>query len=208
MTLATFAALVAFLFPLAYSPGPGNTFFAAIGASKGLRAAVPALAGYHVATFIVTAAIGLGLGLTVLNDPVLGDVLSVAGSLYVFWLGFQFLRAARAEGPGVADDERMPSRGMRFRDGALVLLLNPKAYYIIGLLFAQFLLPHEDALLHVVGITAIFTLNNLVAFIAWTVAAAALTGLFRGERAGKWIQYLFAASLVGVAIWMAAPVFT
>jgi threonine/homoserine/homoserine lactone efflux protein len=50
-------------------------------------------------------------------------------------------------------------------------------------------------------------LNNLVAFIAWTVAAAALTGLFRGEKAGRWIQYVFAASLVGVAIWMAVPVF-
>ena len=97
MTVATFAALVAFLFPLAYSPGPGNTFFAAIGASKGLRAAVPALAGYHVATFVVTAAIGLGLGLTVLTEPLLAGVLSAAGSLYVLWLGFQFFRAARAE---------------------------------------------------------------------------------------------------------------
>ena len=61
-------ALLAFLFPLAYSPGPGNAFFAGIGASKGLRAAIPALTGYHVATFVVTAVIGLGMG--VAHQPV------------------------------------------------------------------------------------------------------------------------------------------
>jgi len=41
-------ALVLFLFPLAYSPGPGNMFFAAIGGRFGLRASVPATIGYHV----------------------------------------------------------------------------------------------------------------------------------------------------------------
>src|SRR5690606_24797980 len=44
MTGETFIALLVFLYPLAYSPRPGNVFFAAIGESKGLRATVPALA--------------------------------------------------------------------------------------------------------------------------------------------------------------------
>jgi len=54
-------ALLLFLVPLAYSPGPGNLFFAANGARFGLRATLPALAGYHLLTWIVTCAIGLGL---------------------------------------------------------------------------------------------------------------------------------------------------
>ena len=43
-------ALLAFLFPLAYSPGPGNMFFAAIGARFGLRSTLAATAGYHITT--------------------------------------------------------------------------------------------------------------------------------------------------------------
>ncbi|OED50376.1 hypothetical protein AB838_02405 [Rhodobacteraceae bacterium (ex Bugula neritina AB1)] len=58
--LQTTAALIMFLFPLAYSPGPGNLVFAASAARFGFAATVPANAGYHLATWIVTAAIGLG----------------------------------------------------------------------------------------------------------------------------------------------------
>lgn len=58
--IQTTLALLIFLFPLAYSPGPGNMFFAAVGARFGFRASLPAHLGYHLATWIVTAAIGFG----------------------------------------------------------------------------------------------------------------------------------------------------
>ena len=230
MTIATFAALIAFLFPLAYSPGPGNTFFAAIGASRGPRAAVPALVGYHGATFLVTAAIGLGLGATVLMHPAFVVVLSAAGSLYVLWLAFTFIRSARSRArlraevmahSGAADSESpearesrdsavppAPVRNIGVWSGAIVLLLNPKAYYIIVVMFAQFLRPESNGgVAAVLLITAIFTLNNLIAFVLWTVGGRMLTALFRGERAQQVIDYLFAATLIGVAIWMALPLF-
>jgi len=63
--LTTTLSLLLFLFPLAYSPGPGNLFFAANGARFGFRATIPASPGYHTATWLVTAAIGFGfLGVT------------------------------------------------------------------------------------------------------------------------------------------------
>lgn len=71
------------MFPLAFSPGPGNAFLAAIGASKGLRTTVPSLAGHHVATLVVTAAIGFGTGVAVLRDPLFAKALSVVGGFYV-----------------------------------------------------------------------------------------------------------------------------
>lgn len=227
MTIATFAALIAFLFPLAYSPGPGNTFFAAIGASRGPRAAVPALVGYHGATFVVTAAIGLGLGATVLMHPAFVLVLSAAGSLYVLWLAFTFIRSARSRArlraqvaaqSGAASSESpessesalppAPVQNIGVWSGAIVLLLNPKAYYIIVVMFAQFLRPESNGgVAAVLLITAIFTLNNLIAFVLWTVGGRMLTALFRGERAQQVIDYLFAATLIGVAIWMSLPLF-
>ena len=44
--------------------------------------------------------------------------------------------------------------GVGFVDGATVLLLNPKAYYIIGLLFTQFLLPAGDRIEQVLATAA------------------------------------------------------
>ena len=207
MSAETAIALLVFLFPLAYSPGPGNAFFAAIGASSGLRAATRPLVGYHVATFAVTLLIGIGMGVTLLANPVIAKSIAAAGSLYVLWLAWTFVRPARR----AASNEGTPSEPVThvgFWSGAIVLLLNPKAYYIIAVMFAQFIRPPlDDQVFTVVLITVIFTLNNLVAFLAWTLAGSALTALFRGERAKKWINYFFAAALVGVAVWMAVPIF-
>ncbi|GLY65814.1 LysE family translocator [Amycolatopsis taiwanensis] len=209
MSAETLTALLLFLFPLAYSPGPGNTFFAAVGASKGLRAAVPALAGYHVATLVVTALIGLGMGATILEYPVLAKVLSAVGSLYILWLALSFIRAARANGDPKACTASVREHSVGLWAGAIVLLLNPKAYYIVSVLFTQFLRPPtNDDVSTVLAITVVFTLNNLVAFIVWALGGRALTALFRSERSRRWIDYLFAATLIGVGIWMAIPLFT
>lgn len=209
MSADTLIALLIFLFPLAYSPGPGNAFFAAIGASKGLRAATPALAGYHITTLVVTVAIGIGMGVTILEHPLLTKLLSSVGSLYVLWLAVTFIRAAREEGGDAADSAPVGKRRIGFWAGAIVLLLNPKAYYIIAVMFTQFLTPSaNDDIATVLVITVVFTLNNLAAFIAWALGGRALAALFRSERSKRWIDYWFAVTLIGVAIWMAAPLFT
>ncbi|WP_349371839.1 LysE family translocator [Salinarimonas sp.] len=199
MPLETLIALLAFLFPLAYSPGPGNGFFAALGAAGGLRAAWPALAGYHVATFAVTALIGLGVGLALLADPAVATALRVAGAAYVAWLGIAFLRAAHRPENGGGIGRAV--RG-RFVDGAALLVLNPKAYMIIGLLFTQFLGPADDRLGRVLALSAVFTLNNLVAFVVWTLAGMALARLLASAGDGRTVNAVFAASLIGVSIWM------
>lgn len=147
-------SLIVFLFPLAYSPGPGNMVFAATGARFGLRATIPLSVGYHLATWIVTVAIGLGFAGAVGQAPQLLEALRWAGALYVLYLAWRFARAGAA---GV-------------RDGALLLLLNPKAYVIIALMFAQFLgRAPLDPVAAVLLIALVFTLNNLLAFVAWSV---------------------------------------
>lgn len=205
VTTASCAALVLFLFPLAYSPGPGNAFFAGIGASQGVRAAMPALAGYHIATFVATVLIGFGLGAVVLRQPAVAKTLAALGSAYVLWLAWQFFRSAQTQG---ASDHDAPTGDIGFWSGAVVLLLNPKAYSIIAVMFAQFLQPllHGD-IAAVLTITVIFTSNNLIAFVVWTFAGRGLAALFRGGKSKKWIDYAFAAILMGVALWMALPLF-
>jgi len=90
--------LVVFLFPLAYSPGPGNMVFAANGARFGLRATVPASLGYHMATWLVTAAIGFGVVSALAAAPTVFLVLKLAGALYVFRLAWRLFHAGATDG--------------------------------------------------------------------------------------------------------------
>lgn len=189
-------ALLIFLAPLAYSPGPGNLFFAATGARFGLRATLPALAGYHLATWAVTVALGLGL-MAALNDhPGAFRALTATGAAYVLWLAWRIARA----GPL---DEGVTARHAGWADGAVLLLLNPKAYVIIVLMFTQFLPRFPlDRVPAVLLIGTVFTANNLAAFTLWSLAGDRLAARFRSGVGARRLNLLFGAMLAGVAVWM------
>ncbi|MGB3147497.1 MAG: LysE family translocator [Paracoccaceae bacterium] len=189
-------ALILFLFPLAYSPGPGNMFFAAAGARFGLVATMPASAGYHVATWVMTLVIGLGFAAAAQAAPATYGALRWAGVGYVLWLAWGFLRAGATGSP-------VGARPAGFGTGAILLLLNPKAYVIIALMFSQFLTVAEGPAT-VVWITTVFTLNNLLAFTLWTLIGDRLAAQFRSERSARRLNTVFGVLLAGVALWMAA----
>ncbi|MDF2231482.1 LysE family translocator [Albimonas sp. CAU 1670] len=194
----TIAALLAFLFPLAYSPGPGNMFFAANGARFGMRATLRANLGYHVATWIVATAIGFGAMAAFTTHPGAFQALKLVGSLYVLWLAWTLFRSGGQD----AAAEAAPAG---FGAGVLLLLFNPKAYVIMALMFTQFAAQAQgaDAWRLVLVIATVFTLNNLVAFLAWTAAGDRLARRFREDRSARRINRSFGAVLAAVAVWMA-----
>lgn len=194
---STVAALLIFLLPLAYSPGPGNLFFAANGARFGMRATLTANAGYHLATWLVTAGIGFGALAAFTSYPQLFRFLKYAGSLYVLWLAWTLFHSS-----GHATRQQAHPAG--FGSGVLLLLLNPKAYVIIALMFTQFV-GHDGPgqWRMVILITTVFTLNNLVAFLLWTAAGDQLALRFRGGENARRINMVFGSILAAVSIWMA-----
>lgn len=190
------ASLILFLFPLAYSPGPGNLFFAANGARFGFRSTIPATTGYHVATWLVTLSIGLGFAAVIHNYPRMFSAIKVLGVLYVLWLAWKLLRC------GMLNSEREPTAA-NFWDGAVLLVLNPKAYVIIAVMFAQFLkIESESQIILVLWVSTIFTLNNLIAFTLWTVIGDFLAQQFRNKNSTKILNAVFGSMLVIVAVWM------
>jgi threonine/homoserine/homoserine lactone efflux protein len=160
-----------------------------------MRATLQANAGYHVATWVVTLVIGLGFTDMIAREPQLFRIIKYFGCGYVFWLAIGFLRAGVSSGapvPGPAG----------FRDGVILLILNPKAYVIIALMFSQFLAANESQIGAVLAITTIFTANNLVAFSLYTLAGDRLTRGARIPHNIRRLNIVFGLTLMGVALWM------
>lgn len=192
----TVVALVLFLFPLAYSPGPGNMFFAANGARFGFRSTLPANVGYHVATWIVTATIGLGFMAALDEFPQVFVILKISGSLYVFWIAWKLFKTGTLEGHETA-------KPATFIDGAILLVLNPKAYVIIALMFTQFLGQSDRGwLVTIFLISTVFTLNNLIAFSLWALIGDKIAGYFRTPDSARILNTMFGVVLAAVAVWM------
>lgn len=188
-------ALILFLVPLAWSPGPGNLFFAALGANAGLKGSWPASIGYHGATWIVTLAIGFGFGVAAGSVSGVSQAIALAGGAYVLWLASKFWRAGRRTGPIAVPSARV-------LDGVVLLVLNPKAYAIIAAMFAQFL-GADASVTQIVWITTLFTLNNLVAFTVWTWAGDRMLRRWQDRTSALVMNRAAALSLVTVAVWMA-----
>jgi threonine/homoserine/homoserine lactone efflux protein len=194
--MSDFLALLMLLAPLAYSPGPGNAFFAAVGARHGLPGAVPALVGYHAATLVVTLAFGLGFGAVSSVSPQAILVLRYAGGAYVLYLAYLLIKAG-------ATDAGAGPQAATFTDGAVLLLLNPKAYLIISLMFSQFLAAQASVdWIRVTWITIIFTLNNLLAFVLWAYAGDVLGAQFRDPRKARQLNVVLGIMLAAVSVWM------
>ena len=191
-------SLLVFLFPLAYSPGPGNLFFAASGARLGFKATIPATMGYHAATLVVSLVLGLGFGASVTQYPLALTGLRIAGGLYVLRLAWQLVRS---EARGVID---ATAGGLGGRDGALLLLLNPKAYVIIALMFTQFL--RSDAHVgNVVLVASVFTANNLLAFSIWTALGDSMMRRFRSPASARRLNVGLGIALAVVGCWLLVP---
>lgn len=193
MTEPTLALLI-FLMPLAYSPGPGNMIFAAMGAQAGLAATWPASAGYHMATWAVTLAIGLGFNAALTAHPGIARSMQLIGAVYVLWLASGLWRA------GALRSGSKTAPVMGFGGGAVLLLFNPKAYVIIALTFTQF---SQAPGLGVLGVTTVFTFNNMLAFALWATLGEKLARLWSSPVAALWMGRGLAAMLAAVAVWMA-----
>ena len=88
-------------------------------------------------------------------------------------------------------------------EGGLLLVLNPKAYMIIMLMFTQFLGPATAGYTAaVLWISLVFTINNLIAFTVWALIGDQILARFRDAAASRKMNLVFGAVLAVVAIWM------
>ena len=187
-------ALLVFLFPLAFSPGPGNMFFAASGARFGFLNTLSANFGYHLATIIITFLLGIGFNFlfSFIKDQY--HYIQILGSLYVIYLAYKFFKAGTY-------NETSKNLKCTFIDGVILLILNPKAYVIISLMFSIFLNGTQN-ISKIILISTIFTLNNCVSFTLWTIFGDLIGTKFRNEKYSRLLNNTFSLALFLVGIWM------
>ena len=177
MNFVEILALLVFLFPLAFSPGPGNMFFAANGAKFGFVDTLSANFGYHLATILITFFIGLGFSLFYSFIKNQYQYIQILGSLYVIYLAYKFYKAGTY-------NENAKNLNCTFMDGVVLLLFNPKAYVIISLMFTMFL-DNSQNIFKIILISLIFTVNNCVSFTLWTLFGDLIGAKFRNKKYSK-----------------------
>lgn len=122
---------------------PGADWAYAVTAGLGGRTLLPSIGGILFGYLLVVVAVAVGLGALVAANPVLLDVLTVGGALYLLWLGISGL--VRSAAPMAAQAEGA-TRGLSpvasFLRGAGVSGFNPKGLLVLVALVPQFTSAH------------------------------------------------------------------
>jgi len=123
---------------MAVTPGPANLFSVANGVARGKGGAMLGVLGMNAATLVWFGAAALGLGALVVAFPEAFRLISVAGALYVAWLGLKALRGAFRTAADPEDTTVRPGRSALV-DGFMVQIANPKAVLFFTAVLPPFL---------------------------------------------------------------------
>lgn len=156
-----FVVFLTVMASLAAAPGPANLFSIATGMNRGPRAVGLAVIGMNSATLVWFVAAAVGLDALIKAFPDVFAFLTVAGALYLVWLGLRALIAA-VRGNGAISTG--PTReGPPLAQGFAVQIANPKAV----LFFSAVLPPFIDLSRPLV--------SQLIAFASATIGLDILT---------------------------------
>lgn len=124
------------------SPGPDFFFVSQTAVSRSRREAMAGVAGITLGVAMWAALALLGLQLLLHKLVWLERLISIAGGLYLCWMGLKMLRGAMAK-PAVtgAQEPVQVFAGARrsLRNGLLTNLSNPKVVIYFGSIFSAFL---------------------------------------------------------------------
>ena len=123
---------------MAVTPGPANLFSVANGVARGKAGAMLGVVGMNAATLVWFGAAALGLGALVVAFPEAFRLISIAGALYVAWLGIKALRGAFRTAADPEDTTVRPGRSALV-DGFMVQIANPKAVLFFTAVLPPFL---------------------------------------------------------------------
>ena len=184
-------------FALAGSPGPATLSLAAAAAAFGARRSLGYMVGQIIGLIAVMGITASGMVGLLLAVPGATPVVLAASAAYFAYLAFRIATA-----PPLTDnalDHRRPT----FPAGLLLSLVNPKGYAAMAALFSGFILIRERIALDAAVKIAVLVVIIVAVDIAWLIAGAAMTALFKDPRMNRIVNVCFAVLLiasVGVAL--------
>lgn len=181
-------------------PGPNNLYISLRSLTQGRRAGVVSALAIETGTLVYIVVAALGLATLVKASPALFTAITLAGALYLAYLGVKMLKAPTSESAGGVPPAPL---GRVFRDGVVVNLLNPKAALFFLAFLPQFTsrgagpdqLRTEMLLLGVGALVIGLSLD-----LCYAVGADALGRRVRSVRTtGKWRNRIVAAVYLTLA---------
>jgi threonine/homoserine/homoserine lactone efflux protein len=178
------------------TPGPNMTWLAVLGASRGQRVALSAVAGICIGLAIAGVVAGIGLTTLLTDQPLLFQALRWIGALYLLYLAWEAWTAADAK-----DNQTEGGAVKAFQQGLISNILNPKAYLFYAAMLPQFISGHMAIAAEVSLLTAIYVCIATVIHTAIALLSGSLVGFLRNSSKAVTIRKSLAVLIAVAAVW-------
>jgi threonine/homoserine/homoserine lactone efflux protein len=169
MTPEMAVALIGFAFATSISPGPSNLLVLASGANFGFARTLPLIFGVSAGFLAMVFLVGTVLGPVLARLPELYVAMRIACGAYVAWLAVK-IAGSRSIG---STENAAAASPMGFLQGALLQLVNPKAWAVALIVTVSYTEPGRF-LTSLVILIALFAVVNLPSIAVWALSGAAL----------------------------------
>lgn len=191
------------VFGVVVLPGMDMAYILGSALTGGIRMGFTAIFGI-VAGALYHVTLGtLGIGIALKLFPAVFNLMLLAGSVYIAWIGFSILRNAA---PISLDTEsRVQTPWTTFRRGILTNMLNPKAYLFTLAVYPQFLRTEYGPLATQAAVMwLIIAATQIGVYGSVVVAAHGVRHWFAGNPgSGVVIGRVVGATLMLSAVWAA-----
>ena len=178
------------------TPGPNMTWLAVLGAARGRKIALGAVAGICLGLAMAGLVAGVGLTAVLTHWPALFQALRWIGTLYLFYLAWEAWTNA--------DSQEMPTDSgvtKAFQQGLISNILNPKAYLFYAAVLPQFISGDMSVVTEVSLLTAIYVAVATTIHAAIAVLSGSLADFLKTSPKAVTIRKSLAILIAIAAVW-------
>ena len=198
MNIPALLALLAFIVPMCFTPGPNNVLCAAHGSRHGVRKTVPLIGGMAVGWSILGVGIAAGATFLEENESIF-QIISYLGAVYIAYLGYRVATASVVEDQEEAKDVLGPWTGF------VLQIVNGKAWIHFLVMMTTFGDTFGTGFEHKMALVLLNLSFGFPAVLSWAAFGTLLKRIFSGEESGIWLNRVLGLLLFIVAVWIALP---
>ena len=183
-----------FAFVASITPGPTNILVLTNSQRFGVKNTVPAILGGCIAASAIVLISGAGAGEVLRQYPLIRQLMSWTGVLWLRWMSWQLFRAPAAR---LCAENHIQFTA---KAAALLQIVNPKTW-MMALAVVSLFAPAGDQALRDIALMALwFLLISIVCLMCWAWLGKAVNRIFRTTVAMVRFQRLMALCLI-VSAW-------
>ena len=191
-------ALLAFIVPMCFTPGPNNVLCAAHGSLHGVRNTLPLIAGMAIGWSILGVGIAASIVFLEENEDVL-QIMSYLGAVYIAYLGYKVATSS------VIEDEEGGKEMLGPWTGFGLQIVNGKAWIHFLVMMTAFVTTFGTEFEGKILLVLLNLSFGFMAVLSWATFGTLLRKLFSGDESGIWLNRGLGLLLFLVAIWIALP---